>query len=575
MMLRALYDYARRKDLLSDPDFEKKRVDYLLRIDRDGRVLALVPTADGGRSDERMVPRMPPKRTIKILPGFFFDNAKYVLGLGGDPAKRARNEECVAAFRQLVDEAAKATGDAGALAVSRFFAHRDRELPKVLASRPEAEWTGSEKIAFVLDGDDAPIHERDALRARWSALRNQEVGGSGRTFRCLVTGVPGPAAQLHRPIMRLPSSQSAGTSVVSFNKPAFSSHGLEQGENAPVSRAAAEGYVTALNELLEGTPLRRFRYGVPVGGDAVTVFWTSGESPAADDLMDLFAPPPSQDRGLAIAESPLRGIEPSGLDDEMAFYAVTLSANISRVVVRDWFQSTVAEVKRNVRRYFEDLRIGRGAGPIPVWLLVKALEAPGGKDLSPDLGTKLFAAALQGRPFARELLAAALRRLRIPPDKDGQRMLEIRCAIIKATLLRLPGGGAALKEVSVSLDEGNTQVPYLLGRLFAVLERLQTAALGKEINATIRDKYFGSASATPAIVFPRLLRLSVHHVAKAESGEWLEMRKAKIIAALPAQAFPSTMDLVQQGLFAIGYYHQREKLFEGKPKDEKAGDAAA
>jgi CRISPR-associated protein Csd1 len=155
-----------------------------------------------------------------------------------------------------------------------------------------------------------------------------------------------------------------------------------------------------------------------------------------------------------------------------------------------------------------------------------------------------------------------VRRLRLPPDKlDERRRLLARCALVKATLSRLPYDGGAPLEVSVSLDENSTRVPYLLGRLFAVLERLQGAAQG-DINATIRDRWFGAASSTPAIVFPRLLRLSVHHAAKADSGGWYEHQKTRIVAALPADGFPPTLSLPDQGLFAVGYYHQRQKFFE-------------
>jgi CRISPR-associated protein Csd1 len=375
---------------------------------------------------------------------------------------------------------------------------------------------------------------------------------------------------MHGSIKRVPGAQTSGASLVSFNAESFLSQGLSQGENAPVCRAAADGYVTALNWLLEGTPDRRFRYGVPLGADAVTVFWTRDTNDAVDLFVSLFAP--SAEQPVALAEAPLKGLAPSDLD-VTPFYAVTLSGNAARVVVRDWIESTVADVKRHVARYFEDLRIGRAEiEPVPVWLLVKALDPPGRQGLPPDLGARLFGAALRGGPLPREILSAALRRLRLPPDKlDERRLLRTRCSLIKATLLRLPRSGISAMEVPVSLDENVTRVPYLLGRLFAVLERLQAAALG-DINATIRDRYFGAASSTPALVFPRLLRLSVHHAAKAEGAGWLERDKGKIIGALPAEPFPRSLALEDQGLFAVGYYHQRERFFEGRPQPPPEAD---
>jgi CRISPR-associated protein Csd1 len=257
-------------------------------------------------------------------------------------------------------------------------------------------------------------------------------------------------------------------------------------------------------------------------------------------------------------------------------------------------------VKENLRAYFEALDIAPSDGaPLPIRRLIKSVESPSGRGLSPELAARLYRAALHGGPFPRELLGAALRRLRLPPDKlderrlrggarvgtsvgrrlppdklDERRLLRARCALIKATLLRLSTHRGTPMEVPVSLDETNAQVPYLLGRLFAALERLQAEAQG-DINATIRDRYFGAASSTPALIFPRLLRLSVHHAAKLDTprgDHWVERLKAKIVEALPAQAFPHTLPLEGQGLFAIGYYHQRQRFFEKRKGEGDKGE---
>lgn len=576
MMLGALYALAKRERLVDDPDYEKKRVDFLIRIDASGRFLSLVATGGGkGRSLEIAVPRFPKRSGTGTSPGFLFDNAKYVLGLGGDSADAERNERCAEAFRALVAALADQTEDEGARAVVRFLDRRREQIRAIVAEHPEGAFTGSEWIAFVLDDDgERRVHDRPAVRAYWSAQRQGEEGdASAVPIRCLVTGDVGMPARTHGAIKRVPQAQTSGATLVTFNAEAFTSQGLRQGDNAPVSRAAAEGYVTALNWLLEGTPERRFRYGVSLGDDAVMIFWTRDANPIVDDFPALFDPSPEQ--ALALAEAPLKGLEPS-LSDETAFYAVTLSGNAARVVVRDWIEERVADLKRHLQKYFKDLDLGGEREPMTIRRMIRSIEAPSGRGLSPDLATRVFRAALLGTSFPRELLGAALRRLKLPPDKlDERRLLHARCALIKATLLRLPTGA---KEVPVSLDERNTDVPYLLGRLFAALERLQAQAQG-DINATIRDKFFGAASATPSGVFPRLLRLSVHHAAKArnEHGDpWAERIKATIVDALPAEPFPRTLSLEDQGLFAIGYYHQRQSFFATtkKPGEPDAPPAA-
>lgn len=575
MMLQALYELAQREGLLENPDFEKKKVDLYLRVDAAGTFLGLENTGPKiGQGQIIDVPRLP-KRSSGIAAGFLFDNAQYVLGVGTEN-QPGRNERCAQAYRSLVEKLAAQTQDEGALAAARFLARSKEQLASVLAANPfggEDVWTGSEYIAFRYDPDNSVVHLREKVMAYWSALRACEEDGQGsnRTLTCLVTGQEVIPTRLHPAVKRIPGAQTSGATLVSFNADAFLTHGLTHSENAPISRAAAEGYVTALNWLLEPSqsPPRRFRYGVPLGEDAVAVFWTRDKDSIVDDLMSLFAEPDfmagrraTEAVATQLEGSLFRGTLPGV--DVTPFYSVVLSGN-ARVIVRDWIETTAATIRENLKHYFADLHLGAGEPqPVPLRSLLKSIEAPG-RELPAMLATRLLRCALRAELFPRQLLSAALSRLRLPPDKqDERRLLRLRCAIVKASLLR------SGKEVSVSLDETNTRVSYLLGRLFAVLENLQGAALG-DINATIRDRYFGAASSTPAVVFPRLLRLSVHHVAKSERHD-LEKAKSRIIAGLPAQPFPRFLDLEDQGLFAVGYYHQREKLFEKKtPSEPKAG----
>jgi CRISPR-associated protein Csd1 len=555
MILKALYDLGVREGLMEDPDFEQRKVDWMIRIDRHGKFLGLFQN-----EAKLWVPRQL-KHTSRVEAHFLVCHARYVLGLSKRTGRQVgRDADCAAAFLKRTETVARETEDPGAIALLKFLNRREEFLPSILETRPSEEWSGSEEIAFAVDSDDGRfVHERQALQQYWRAHRQRELRRAARSTRCLVTGQVSPPVPLHGSVKRVPPPHPTGSALVSFDKEAFASHALEQGENAPVSRQAAEGYVAALNYLLERTPSRAYRYGVRVGDDAVTVFWTRDKNETPDLLAALLDP--TQEEALATAESPWRGIEPVAAD-LTPFYALTVSANAARLVVRDWFESTARAVKENLQQYFADLRLGEGEPrPLPISRLLASLKGRGeGTGLPPDLGVRLFRAALRGEPFPREIVGAALRRLRLD---DGPQQLHCRCALIKASLLRLPSSGRNPREVTVSLDETNRQVPYLLGRLFAVLERLQGYALG-DLNVTIRERYFGSASATPALVFPRLLRLSVFHAAKAERAGWLERIKGQVIDALPPEPFPRVLSLEQQGLFAIGYYHQREWFFRGK-----------
>jgi CRISPR-associated protein Csd1 len=582
MMLEALIALADRKKLLQDTSYGKRLVHYQLRISDNGRPLALVRLGEEGKGSRLDTP-VAPKKSVNIKSAFLVETAQYTLGFpkrvkGGEPEQRAvaRAPKCLSAFASEVRVAVAATGDEGLAAVQRFLGHlesnHDGELGRILSMDSEHQWTGDECIAFVREPDGTGyVHDRPAVRAYWAGKRAS--ASTGRAQRCLVTGRIGPAARLHDSVKRVPGARSAGASLVSFNAPAFESQHFEQGDNAPFSQFAADGYVRALNWLLEKEGERRFQSGFPVGDDSVIVFWTREENETADVLLSLFAPPAGDEEQLrATFEAAWKGLAPRDID-ATPFYALTLGGNAARVVVRDWLETTAAEVKANVRRYFADLALEGDDSPLSIGRLLRSLQAsPTAKSdkrgLSAALSTRLLNAALRGAPFPRELLHAALKRLRVPPrDAEWRGTLRARVALIKATLLRLHPE----KEIGVSLDETSSSVPYLLGRLFAAMEKLQGDALG-DVNASLRDRYFGSASSTPALVFPRLLRMSAHHASKAESERrgWTERVKAQIVDRLPAKGFPRTLDLEEQGLFAVGYYHQRQALYRPRKADEES-----
>jgi CRISPR-associated protein Csd1 len=579
MMLKALYDLALRENLLDDPNYEKRRVDYFLRINEQGGYISLESTKDeNGRAKEIPVPRMKNRAGSGQAPGFFFDNAKYILGLGGEVEDRSRNLRCFQSFYEVVQRVAEETKDAAAIAITAFGKRKDEFLTQLRNEGPKDAkfpdlWSGSENIAFILDSDNiTPAHQRPLLRGAWSLQRQKGEA----VKRCLVTGNFAQPAELHTLIKMGISPdylQAKGAPFISFNNTSFESHGLGGNDNAPVSRDAAEGYAAGMNRLFEKVTVvipatekkkeviySRHRYGVTTGDNAVTVFWTREQSDFADLFSSGFDTTPAE--AEALLQSIQKGV--ASTTNTNAFYAMTLGGNVSRIVVRDWFESTLSEIQQNILRYFEDLQLGPTERPLPLKYLLDALSSPGGQGVAPALGARFFQAALRNRPFPREVLGLALRRLRLPPKKEERAtVLYARCAVIKAVLRRLPRPNQP--EVTVSLDEQNTQIPYLLGRLFAVLERLQGEAQG-DINTTIRDRYFGAASSTPSLVFPRLLRLSVHHAAKAERGGYFESIKGKIFALMPP-AMPRLLSLEDQGLFAIGYYHQREWFWTKKPTE--------
>lgn len=592
MMIQALYELAQRERLLEDPDYEEQRVDLIISIDADGKYLSLMANGGSklGEGRRLKIPRLPTTRTSGIMARLLCDNAKYVLGVekvgDGRKARPERIAECAALFEQEVRNLADQTTDVAVAAVDRFLRSRGSVLHSLTQDYPFGGegFTGSEMIAFRFAPTDELVHERVSVRNFFSALRAKQQEGS-RHLTCLATGELSPAARLHPLIKGVPAAQPTGAALVSFNAESFVSYGLTDGENAPMSRAVAEGYVTALNYLLQRVQVpthdgkktvSRYRQGVSTG-DVVTVFWTKEPHPIEEDVMSCFEEGSlvgdsavsdtsrhnAEDRARQLADAVFKGHAPGRTT--MPFYAVTLSGNAARVVVRDWLETTAGQVYENLKRYFIALHIGnQEPALIPLRTLLAALVFKE-RYLPPSWKGALLRSAFHGDRLPDALLIAALRRIRLPPDKNEKDQLRLRCGVIKALLIQRK---SFQEEITVSLNEENHEPAYLCGRLFAVLEQLQFAAIGNAINASIRDRYFGAASMTPALIFPRLLSLSNHHAKKSGRGD-LEKLKGRVMAQISDKGFPRLLSVDEQGLFAIGYYHQREARFDVSQRTAK------
>ncbi|MDP3274843.1 MAG: type I-C CRISPR-associated protein Cas8c/Csd1 [Deltaproteobacteria bacterium] len=624
-MLQSLVDFAQRRGLLGDTSMQDRVVWFVIVLNAQGAVQQVRAHVDEQAKARRMrAPTEPKGRTSGVLSSFLVDNAQYTLGQGKadeDPAKtlknQARADRCKLAFETLVDLGLAVTQDDGLRAVSRYLKDLDTQRPAVLArlqmpkapkkaraskkgssepSEPEPmpleayTLTGAEVFAFELDTDlGLPVHQRPAVATWWRTTRgavphdhtdDDEAQASGAA-RCLVTGERAELAELHPAIKRVPGAQPTGAFLVSFNGSAFESWGLKQGLNAPVSEEAATAYGIALNWMLDAAPerTRRFRQALSLGDDTVLVIWSrppEGEVDGDDlaaGLMDCMAP-----EGFVREADPetyrkwvagvFAGIAPREGDDATRFYAVSLGSNAARVVIRDHFECTAAEVKANLRAWFDGLRIGLpdlshpSARPAGIEDLLHALRSrPSATqdkgEMQSALASKLVRAALYGEPLSAEILRMAVTRMRLAPREraDNERELRLRAGLIRQCLLR--PSWTERREVTVALDEANQEVPYVLGRLFSVLESLQRRAQGGDLNSTLRDKFFASASSAPASVFGPLLQRAQHHISKID-GKSPDYALSKVMDLLPSAGFPAVLSLEHQGVFAIGYYHQRE-----------------
>jgi len=387
--------------------------------------------------------------------------------------------------------------------------------------------------------------------------------------QCLVSGLVQPIAELH-PATPVPGSQ-ATAKIHSFNLPAFVSFRKKQGLNAPVGKQATFAYTTSLNYLLDSRNRTSGKQCLHVG-DAWVVFWAGKRSVLEESFADIFGEPSVDDpdrnaRAIhALFAAPQQGVPPIQ-DQQTPFFVLGLAPNIARVAVRFWHVSTVAELAGHIHCHFDDLKIVRRKRDYEYLPLKSLLNStaqttqkyPRGdpEKVPPSLGGDLMQAILTGRAYPETLLQGAIRRVRAEREVSYP-----RASLVKACINRQSRNQSnAEKELTVSLDLGNINPGYRLGRLFAVLEKIQEEANPK-INATIRDRFYGAASAAPVTVFSNLMRLKNHHLAKLENtGRRVNFERVITEIVDGIGDFPPHMSLADQGRFAIGYYHQRHALF--------------
>lgn len=573
MILHALTRYYQRKAAsdgnVAPEGFENKEIPFVIVLDKAGKFIQLEDTREqqGKKKIGRkfLVPKGLGRAGSKSyeVSNTLWDHYGYVLAHPKEDDEKsdilAQNQH--KSFIAKVEELKQVLpDDAGIQAVSAFLAQAD-EVAKV---RQAEGWQECAKIkgcnlSFrLVDEAVALVCQSKAVQAYLAAAK-AEVSDGIQEGICLVTGKKTTIARLHNAVKGVNAKPSPFTSV---NLAAFESYGKQQGFIFPVGEQTMFEYTTALNMLLDGE--NRFRIG-----EVSVVCWSEKPTPLESKVALKINgggkdnPDAHIDEVKALYKSLHNGkyMEPNGKDK---FYLLGLSPNSARIVVRFWHETTVAALSENIARWYDDLQIVRGEKSIypefmPLMRLLCGLVLDGkAENLPPDLIANVTQSALANRPLPVGLLQIALRR-----NKAEQKITYGRAALIKAYLNRAIRSGSLknTKELSMSLDRERNDIGYVLGRLFAVLEKTQSEA-NPSLNATIGDRYFGSASSTPIAVFGTLMRLSPHHLSKLEYEGRAVHLKWEIGQILDkCQKFPNHLNLEQQGLFAIGYYHETQFLF--------------
>jgi CRISPR-associated protein Csd1 len=572
MILNRLYELAVRENLLADPAFEEQPVPFVVQLGLDGAFLGIDgqrprPAKKGENRIERklVIPRPHGNTASQGFARYFADTMARVLPVVFEEKNREKEARSRATFWKQADEAADATDDPGLRAVQAFGRSLADEavVERVRQAVAEKEAIGAERVTFALFPDGGPtILERPAVR-RWYAefFRQFTVAKQtdGPVGFCTITGTFGPLPTSHPvPLTGVPGGLPTGVKIVSLDKPAFQHYGLDGAANAAIGYEAADGYARGF-QWLRGRRDHHF-----VVGGTLFLFWTR-EKVDLEDISALGQADPDQVKRLLEATKAGKANEASG--DASDFYLLAMSGNSARAVVRDYLERPLGQVRASIRQWFADLNIvdpskeyqGRPNAAFPVWLLA-AVTALDVDRVAPDTQARLMHAALTGGPLPDSVLAACLSRLRAEGSAGFR---AARMGLIKLCLNRTHFREGVRMPETLNQDDRNPA--YVYGRLLRVFEEIQYAALG-DVNATVVDKFYGTFSAAPALVFSRLFANAQNHLRKLrgnDEGKFvaLDRRLTEMCGLLPPSPPRGTLPLSDQGRFALGYYHQKARTF--------------
>lgn len=568
MILQSLKEYYDRKAADSESGiapygWERKEIPYLIVIDRMGNLVSVEDTQEKVgkklRARQFTVPQSV-KRTVGIAPYFLWDNVEYVTGVSCKGKDVSENH---AAFMERI----RPFADIPAIGAVVRFLESEGSL-----SRLESfdAWTEAQKtcafVAFKFVGEDGTIFNDSDVKSVVDREISVKTEG-GEEVVDLVSGERDVVALLHPALKGVPGANTTGSNIVSFNFAAATSFGKKQGENSPIGVRSAFEYTTALNTLLAKDSKQKMMIG-----DATVVFWTGRDDAFETELAGFFSEPPKDEPDrlvqnvAALFKSPRTG-SAAFTDDSTTFYVLGLAPNAARLSVRFWHIGTVAEMANRFRSYFEDLSIVHGPKDkdhLSLWRLLVSTAVQGkSENIAPNLAGNVMRSILEGLPFPETLLQAVLMRIKAEHEVSYPRAKLIKGCLNRKWCFTNPKNE---RNLTVSLDVQNVNIGYRLGRLFAVLEKIQEAA-NPGLNATIRDRFYSSASSMPTSVFGNLMRLSNHHLSKLRKekpGYAVNLEKLMQEVVSGVSSFPAHLSLDDQGQFAIGYYHQRQDFFTKK-----------
>lgn len=591
MILQSLTEYygvLKEKDLVPVFGWCKARVSYAMDISPAGELLRVIPlkVEETYGKKTRLVPQLMnvplmESRSSGVAANFLCDNSSYMLGIN-DKGKPERSVQCFEAAREKHLSLLQTCESLAANSVKAFFANWE---PQLAVEHPALTDVLAELFAggnLIFNVDTCYAHNDPEIVAAWDAEYSKPKGDQKGI--CLVTGQHTEIARLHGTLQGVQGAQSSGAALVSFNAPSFESYGKEQSYNAPVGTYAVFGYTTALTYLLSD-----IKHKTTIG-DTTVVYWSQEGIEQYQDAFSAFIEPDIENYelidGVFKNLSKGQGIDPEAMEENLSldqpFYILGLSPNAARISVRFFYRDTFGNILKNIYRHYKEMEIVHPRTDsikyMGMWRLLQETVNKKSRDKKPtaNMAGSVFRAVISGSRYPASLYQGVLGRIRAEQDDKDSRIYKItrgRAAIIKAYLMR--NSRINKEDLTMALNEASKNQAYVLGREFALLEMIQFQS-NNGINATIKDRYFNAACATPAVIFPVLFKLKNSHVRKLQPGQRItyERQLQDLQDKIPVSddgslAIPRRLSLEEQGMFILGYYHQTQKNFEKKSKEEK------
>lgn len=618
-----LYEDLVEKGEITKPGWCKAKVAFALVLSEDGKIQAIhdlrnnqedkkvqeSPDVKDSYTNKKekaikqqklVVPQMLTRQS-GINPNFLCDHSGYFLGVD-KKGNQKRSEACFKEASKKHLELLKEVDSPAARAVCRFFENGKPDLAEkdsVLSEYYE-EIIAGENIVFCINETKNYVHEDPAIKRAWDQYYESSQGEEGI---CLVTGKREPIEKTHGVIKGVKGAQSSGANLVSFNAAAFESYGKEQSYNAPVGKYAVYAYTTALNYLLSD------KNSCTILGDTTIVYWAKEGEDIYPTVFNAVTEPTPDNQGLVngvfknLAEKKSIAVDivEKELSVDQPFYILGLSPNAARLSVRFFYQGSFGEILNNLKEHYDNMNIVKPINDkieyFGVWRMLLEVVNKKSKDKKApeNLTGNVYRAIMSGTKYPEWLYQAVLLRIRAEQDDKENYNYKItrgRAAIIKAFLLK--NREKKKEEITMALNESCNNTAYVLGRMFSVLEEIQEKAstepnttnkenkeknfsAGKGLNTTIKDRYFNSACATPAVIFPILFKLGNNHLRKLKDTKYYEkligqLQEKFIIDEGNTTAYPKRLTLEEQGLFILGYYHQNQKRYEKRSEQDQTGN---